>query len=169
MKGIIAVLSTTVIPVDGTYIIETIKKVPEIRGVPSYIGHPDTKKIVEDLGAIPATTKLFKGLKVGESAIAFAIKQDKSTRNQKGYTENHQNVTIDDLSVRIVTRIEDVKNYLIIHEYRHGPQSVFMYTKKEAYNYFNSYDSKDLRENESIQIMVVNDNGSFDEIDYKER
>lgn len=39
--------------------------------------------------------------------MTFAIKQGKSTRKEKGYTENHQNVTIDDLSIRIVTRIEE--------------------------------------------------------------
>lgn len=103
MKNIKAVLSTTVLPLDGTYRIESIDNI-EISGVPHYIGHPATKEIVEKLGAIQAPSKLFEGLQVGEVAVCFAIKQGLSTRATLGYTE-HQDVTLDTLSIRVITRM----------------------------------------------------------------
>lgn len=105
---IVAVLSTTVLPVDGTYQVETLPagQLPEIKGVPHYIGHPDTRTIVEDLGAVPAPTKLFAGLQPGEQAVCFPIQQGKSTRAVDGFTSPHQNVDINDLSVRVITRLE---------------------------------------------------------------
>lgn len=44
MIKIKAILST-ILPLDGTYKVKTLEKVPEIKNVPSYIGHPDTKKL----------------------------------------------------------------------------------------------------------------------------
>ena len=41
-----AVLSTTILPLDGNYSVKTIKDI-DITGVPHYIGHPATKEIVE--------------------------------------------------------------------------------------------------------------------------
>jgi hypothetical protein len=104
-----AVLSTVVIPVDGVYKIQTINKgeLPDLSGVPHYIWHPDTKKIVEEtFGAVPAEGKLFKGLKPGESAVCFPIKQGKSSRRERGFSEAHQKVTLDDLDIRVVERLE---------------------------------------------------------------
>jgi len=103
-----AVLSTTVLPLDGTYRVETLPpgQVPDITGVPHYIGHPDTRNIIESLGAIPAPTKLFGGLAVGQSAICFPIAQGKSTRVVDGYTSPHQAVDLSDLQVRVITRLE---------------------------------------------------------------
>lgn len=113
--NIVAVLSTTVLPLDGTYRVETITQdtphvyeafLRKIRGVPHYIGHPDTRAIVEELGAVPAPQKLFPGLAVGEQAICFPIQQGKSTRAQDGFTSPHQNVSLQDLQVRVITRLE---------------------------------------------------------------
>lgn len=104
----VAVLSTTVLPLDGTYRVETLPPgdIPSLVGVPHYIGHPDTKAIVEELGAVPAQTKLFPGLAVGEQAICFPIAQGKSTRAENGFTSPHQNVSLQDLQVRVITRLE---------------------------------------------------------------
>jgi len=104
----VAVLSTTVLPLDGVYRVETLPpgEVPDITGVPHYIGHPDTKAIVEGLGAVPAPSKLFPGLTVGEQAICFPIAQGKSTRAVEGFTTPHQNVDLSDLQVRVITRLE---------------------------------------------------------------
>lgn len=104
-----AVLSTTVIPLDGVYQVETLPpgQIPSLQGVPHYIGHPDTKAIVEELGAVPAPTKLFPGLQVGEQAICFPIAQGKSTRVVDGFTSPHQEVTLADLQVRVVTRLPE--------------------------------------------------------------
>lgn len=103
-----AILSTTVLPVDGVYRVETLPsgKIPDIKGVPHYIGHPATKEIVESLGAVPASTKLFEGLNVGEQAICFPIAQGKSSRATEGFTTPHQDVSLEDLTIRVITRIE---------------------------------------------------------------
>jgi hypothetical protein len=104
-----AVLSTVVVPVDGLYRITTISRnnLPNLSGIPHYIGHPDTKKIVEEtFGAVPSENKLFEGLKPGETAVCFPIKQGKSSRREKGFSEAHQKVTLDDLDIRVVERLE---------------------------------------------------------------
>lgn len=81
-------------------------EIPSLSGVPHYIGHPDTKAIVEGLGAVPAQTKLFPGLAVGEQAVCFPIAQGKSTRAVDGFTSPHQDVSLQDLQVRVITRLE---------------------------------------------------------------
>ena len=103
-----AVLSTTVLPLDGTYRVETLPpgEIPTLTGVPHYIGHPDTKTIVEGLGAVPAPTKLFSGLQIGEQAVCFPIAQGRSTRATEGFTTPHQAVDLGDLQIRVITRLE---------------------------------------------------------------
>lgn len=105
-----AVLSTTVLPLDGMYEVKTIpiKDMPSLKGVPHYVGHPDTKTIVESFGAVQAPTKLFEGLQPGETAVCFPIQQGKSSRAVNGFTV-HQEVSLEDLSVRIITRIDGVE------------------------------------------------------------
>ena len=135
MRKPVAILSTTVLPIDGAYVVvssspdmplvEGVQVSPAIaigifpveafpgafpvevsfRGVPHYIGHSDTKALVESLGAIPSSTKLFPGLKIGESALCVSIIQGKSTRISLGHTEPHQEVNWDDLVVRIIQRV----------------------------------------------------------------
>ena len=102
----VAVLSTTVLPLDGTYEVVTID--PErvdITGVPHYIGHPATKEIVEKLGAVQAESKLFPGLEPGEMAVCFSIAQGKSTRAKDGFTSPHQDVGKADLICRVIRRL----------------------------------------------------------------
>jgi len=105
---IVAVLSTTVLPLDGVYRVETLPVgfVPNLAGIPHYIGHPTTKNIVESLGAVPAPTKMFQGLLPGQQAICFPIAQEKSPRNVDGFTSPHMNVGLEDLQIRVITRIE---------------------------------------------------------------
>ena len=105
---LVAVLSTTVLPLDGIYRVETLPpgEIPSLSGVPHYIGHPDTKAIVEGLGAVPAPTKLFAGLQPGEQAICFPIAQGRSTRATEGFTSPHQDVSLEDLQIRVITRLE---------------------------------------------------------------
>lgn len=111
-KNIKAVLSTTVLPVDGTYSVATLegeqkeRVLSALEGVPHYIGHPATKEIVEQFGAIPASSKLFEGLEGGEFAVCFSIKQGRSNRKTDGFTSPHQDVTLDDLDVRIIHRLD---------------------------------------------------------------
>ena len=134
----VAVLSTTVLPLDGVYKVKTINTMQpcsccmgegniypsssevevcrhcsgtgiapiDLIGIPHYIGHPDTKAIVESLGAVPAPTKLFSGLQIGEKAVCFPIAQEKSTRAVDGFTSPHQDVDLSDLQIRVITRLE---------------------------------------------------------------
>lgn len=102
----VAVLSTTVLPLDGMYEVETVD--PErvdITGVPHYVGHPATKAIVEKLGAVQAESKLFTGLEPGEVAVCFSIAQGKSTRAKDGFTSPHQDVGMADLTCRVIRRL----------------------------------------------------------------
>jgi hypothetical protein len=105
-RPIVAVLSTTVLPLDGVYKVEAVQEVPNLTGVPHYIGHPDTKAIVEGLGAIQAESKLFPGLQPGEKAVCVPIKQGRSNRKENGFTSPHQNVGLEDLQVRLITRLD---------------------------------------------------------------
>jgi hypothetical protein len=102
----VAILSTTVLPLDGTYEVVTIDpKRVDITGVPHYIGHPATKNIVEKMGAVQAESKLFPGLEPGEVAVCFSIAQGKSTRAKDGFTSPHQDVGKADLTCRVIRRL----------------------------------------------------------------
>lgn len=101
-----AILSTTVLPLDGVYKVETLSGCPDIKGVPHYVGHPDTKQLIEEFGAVQAASKLFPGLMPGEQAICFPIQQGKSSRANDGFSSPHQKVSMGDLDVRVITRIE---------------------------------------------------------------
>jgi hypothetical protein len=107
-----AILSTTVLPIDGTYKVYTLAGearehlLNSLSGVPHYVGHPDTKAIVEALGATQAPTKLFTGLEVGEQAVCFPIKQGLSTRATEGFTVHQAIEEVGTLDVRVITRLE---------------------------------------------------------------
>jgi hypothetical protein len=107
-----AILSTTVLPLDGTYRVQTMKDgdreqlLNSLSGVPHYVGHPDTKAIVEALGAVQAPTKLFTGLGVGEQAVCFPIKQGLSSRATEGFTVHQAIAEVGTLDVRVITRLE---------------------------------------------------------------
>lgn len=111
MLKVVAVLSTTVLPVDGTYEVRTLhdgerdKCLGALEGVPHYVGHPDTKAIVEAMGAVPAPTKLFKGMECYETAVCFPIKQGLSTRAAEGFTVHQAISEIATLDVRLITRL----------------------------------------------------------------
>lgn len=103
----VAILSTTILPTDGRYDVRTLESMPDVSGVKHYCGHPDTARLLESFGAEKASSNLFLGLQVGESAIAFAIAQGKSTRAAQGFTTPHQNVTMEDMSIRLIARLQD--------------------------------------------------------------
>lgn len=72
--------------------------------VPHYVGHPATKALLEAVGAVQSTKRLFPGLQVGEAALCVSIVQGKSDRAQGG-TAIHQEVSWDNLDIRIVLRL----------------------------------------------------------------
>ncbi len=102
-----AILGTTALLPGGTYRVEILQagNLPNIVGVPHYIGHPGTRNLVESLGAAQPETRLFPGLQPGEKAVYFPIQQGKSSRASEGFTSPHQSVSLNDLSVRVITRI----------------------------------------------------------------
>jgi hypothetical protein len=110
--NVVAILSTAVMPIDGTYRIVTLKDqarsivLNNLDGIQHYIGHPDTRSLVEALGSIKAPSNLFSGLQVGESIICFPIKQGQSTRATEGYTAHQAISDLENLDVRVLTRIE---------------------------------------------------------------
>lgn len=86
---VVAILTTTVLPVDGVYKVETLEGIPSVKlGVPHYIGPP----------------ALFPGLLPGESALVVSIKQGRSYRGIVGKTVD-QDVSVEDLSFRLLSRI----------------------------------------------------------------
>lgn len=97
----VAVLSTTVLT-DGTFTCETIPFPQELSGIPHYVGHPDTKALVEALGAVKAPTNLFEGLEVGESYLAVPL-----ANNQRadGWTVHQAVAGLHQLKAKVVTRI----------------------------------------------------------------
>ncbi len=127
--SVVAITSTTILPLDGLYEVSRVDingslsghgpaeirdsrnnpsnpSVPVmalISGTPHYIGHPSTKAIVEGMGAVPSSTKLFSGLNPGEAMLCCAIKQGMSDRSQGG-TAINQVVTPDMLDWRLVVR-----------------------------------------------------------------
>lgn len=110
--NIVAILSTTVLPLDGTYKVVTLKNeerneiISNLTGKLHYIGHPDTKTLVEALGCVKASTNLFSGLFVNESALCFPIKQGQSTRATEGFTYHQAINDLESLDIRLITRIE---------------------------------------------------------------
>lgn len=103
---VIAVLSTSVMPKDGLYSIKTVDRATLcLEGLPHYIGHPCTKRIVEKLGAYPSKSRTFRGLKPGEEAICVPIKHTKNKREHH-FTRANQKVSVEDLCFRILKRIK---------------------------------------------------------------
>lgn len=116
-----AVTSAVIIPLDGLYRVVTLNEV-EARNlcesqvetqdgvlIPYYIGHPATAAIaVKSLNNTvdKATSNLFEGLEPGESLISLALKPGVSTRRTEGFTQPHQEATVDDIWFRLTTRIE---------------------------------------------------------------
>ena len=102
---IVAILSTSVMPKDGLYSIQTIPRTAvHIEGVPHYIGHPCTKKIIEEMGAVQANNRSFRGLRIGEEALCVPIRHDRNKREHR-YTRANQEVTVEDLCFRVLKRL----------------------------------------------------------------
>lgn len=99
----VAVLSSTVINVSGQYAIEVGIPMPGVRGKPSYVGHPDTLKLLAALGAnYQGAGVLFNGLAVGESFIAVPLA---NPNRDAGFTVDQALQSVNQLRVTRVTRI----------------------------------------------------------------
>lgn len=98
-----AILSSTVLPLDGDYRVVTLSETPNIAGVLHYAGHPSTKEILEKAGAIKSPHNLFYGLYVGEQALACSLAQPRQGGNSDVNVETE--VTVSDLTWRLITRL----------------------------------------------------------------
>jgi len=105
LENVVAILTSTVCPLDGQYEVKTLETRPDsLAGVPHYIGHPSTKAIVEAMGATKAISNMFGGLQPGQCALVVSVRQDKSIRATQGMTID-QEVTLNDLTFRIMKRV----------------------------------------------------------------
>ena len=98
---LVAVLSSTVLT-DGEFRCETISFPSDLSGVPHYVGHPDTKVLIETLGAVQASEKLFTGLQVGESYLAVPLANNS---RDAGWTVHKAVSDLSQLTAKKVTRI----------------------------------------------------------------
>ena len=96
-----AILSTTVLT-EGTF---TCREVSfdsvDLKGVPSYVGHPDTKALLERMGAV-TTPGLFDGLQVGECFLAVPLANNK---REAGWTVDQAIQGLGDLKAKLVVRV----------------------------------------------------------------
>lgn len=99
----VAVLSSTVINVSGQYDVQVGVSMPDVKGLPSYVGHPDTAALLSELGVeAQARGALFNGLEVGQSFVAVPLQNpDRS----EGWTKDQALASLDQVRVTIVTRI----------------------------------------------------------------
>lgn len=97
----VAVLSSTVINVTGKYSVEVNIPLPSVKGLPSYVGHPDTAALLAALGA-NKVSGLFEGLRVGESFIAVPLA---NPNRAEGWVVDQALQSVDQLRVTRVTRI----------------------------------------------------------------
>lgn len=98
---VVAILSSTVLT-GGVFVCENIPFPQELGRIPHYVGHPATKGLVEALGAVPAPTKLFGGLAVGESYLAIPLAVNPRA---EGYTADTAVNDVSQLQAKLVTRL----------------------------------------------------------------
>lgn len=96
-----AVLSTTLLQLEGTYKYMPLSWTPCVSGVPHFVGHPATRHLLDQAGAV-YTPGLFTGLEVGQT---FVVCQLKDPRKGQAFTVDSPGVTPDDLKWGIVTRL----------------------------------------------------------------
>ena len=106
--NIACVMPYHITTVDGVYKSYTLKSVtdlPDLRGCPHYVGHPYTRAILEKhLGVVHEKGK-FEGLKVGESFLATPLKSLENLEMVKGWSEDQQVDSIDELKLILITKI----------------------------------------------------------------
>lgn len=87
----VAVLSTTLLQEEGVYQYLPLPEAPTVAGCPHHVGHPDTRKILDGLGAI-YTPGLFQGLQVNQAAYVARIENSRrgaaSTTDQEARPED---------------------------------------------------------------------------------
>lgn len=105
MNRIVAILSSTVINVSGEYDVRVgipFADVEGVKGVTHYVGHPDTRAVVESLGAEYAGKGArFEGLEVGEAFMAFPLS---NPNRDSGWTKDEALDSVEQLRVTLVRR-----------------------------------------------------------------
>ena len=99
---VVAVLSSTVLT-EGTFKCQDVGFADvDLAGVPSFVGHPDTKTLLERLG-VESVPGLFLGLSVGESFLAVPLANNK---REPGWTVDQAVAGLGELRAKLVTRLE---------------------------------------------------------------
>ena len=110
---IVALLSSTILTVDGTYKVETLDLegfkdlVFDKKGIPHYVGHPFTLALIEKIFKdifVFQKGEYFSGLKAGESFLTISLKN--SNRHKVGFTTDKVVTSLNDFVFKTVTRIE---------------------------------------------------------------
>lgn len=96
-----AILSTTLCTTPGTYTVAELASLPDVAGVPHFVGHPATRAVLDGAGAVYTPGK-FMGLEPGESFLAVPLR-DAVRRPDTGSVPEQQ-ATAAELRVLLVTR-----------------------------------------------------------------
>lgn len=102
MQKPIAILSSTVLSLDGTYQYAALPSMPVdlAAGIPHYVGHPATRYLLDQAGAV-YTPGYFAGLEVGQT---YLVAQLKDPRKGNAFTVDHPNIDPTDLKWGMVRR-----------------------------------------------------------------
>lgn len=98
----VAILSSPLGFVGMTLKFDSVPFPTELTGIPHYVGHPDTKALIEALGAVPAPTKNYGGPEVGQSYLAVPLAKNPRTG---GYTTDTAISDVSQLKAVLVTRV----------------------------------------------------------------
>lgn len=110
MAQAVAVLSSTVLSLDGTYTVQTLDGPPvvdgasAVAGLPHYVGHPATAAVLDAAGAVH-TKGLFPGLQVGQAFYACSLAQPRNGGADSHTSHQAVNDPLNDLVWRLVTRV----------------------------------------------------------------
>lgn len=105
-----AILSSTVLTMDGTYKVSSLsgQEAAEAiasaakNGVTHFVGHPSTKILLDAAGVKQDQNKVFVGLKTGESFIAVPL----AVNPREGHVTSDQAISAwSEVIVKVVTRI----------------------------------------------------------------
>ncbi len=91
---------------DGDYRRQTLKVAPDLKGVPSYVGHPATAEILGLLG-VNQQPKGSNAGPVGVGASYLAVRL-KNPNRQAGFTTDKEVVVQDELEFVLVTKLADL-------------------------------------------------------------
>jgi hypothetical protein len=105
-----AIVTATILPIDGVYEIFTLRfrrthrwDRDSLAGIPHFMGHQSTRRILERLGSIKSEANMYRGQEIGDVVISVSIRPGAHPRRYLGKTAEAI-VSMDDLQWRRITR-----------------------------------------------------------------